>query len=284
MQPLTACIIAFNEEAKIGACLDSVAFCDEVVLVDSRSTDRTREIAAERGARVIERDWPGHIDQKNFAIDQATHDWVLCLDADERVTPELRAAIEVALADPQADGYAVNRRNVYLGRWIRRCGWYPDRKLRLFKRARGRWGGVNPHDHVHLDPPGPIARLGADLEHLSYDSIADHLKTIDYFSTIAAREKLARGQRGVTLQLLFNPPFKLLKMLVLQGGLLDGWRGFIVATLGAYYVFLRYAKLWELVHVQGEELGGGQPVRYGRRGEAEAGPGSGDDGGVEPAA
>jgi glycosyltransferase involved in cell wall biosynthesis len=287
VQPLTACIIAFNEEANLPDCLASVAFCAEVIVVDSHSSDRTREIAAEHGARVIERDWPGHIEQKNFAIDQATTEWVLCLDCDERVTPELQGEIERVLAAPEHDGYEVARRNVYLGRWIRRGGWYPDAKLRLFRRARGRWGGINPHDHVRLDPPGPAPRLKGDLVHHTYGSIADHLKTIDYFSTIAAGEKLARGQRGVTLQLLLAGPFKFFNMFVLKLGFLDGWRGVIVASLGAYYVFLRYAKLWELIHVQGKVPGQGGKVAYGRRGEppqlelsgptdAAAEPGAGD--------
>lgn len=265
MLPVTACIIAFNEEEKIEACIRSASFCAEVIVVDSHSTDRTRELATALGARVIERDWPGHIEQKNFAIDQAATEWVLCLDADERVTPELRAKVEAALAAPKVDGYTVNRRNIYLGEWIRRGGWYPDRKVRLFRKARGRWGGVNPHDHVHVD--GAVADLGADIEHLSYDSIKDHLKTIDYFSTIAAGEKLSRGQRGVALQLLLNPPFKFFKMYVLKLGLLDGWRGLIVAALGAFYVFLRYAKLWELIHVEGRARGTGERVVYGRKGE-----------------
>ena len=264
--PVSACIIAFNEEQKLPDCLASVAFCAEVVVVDSHSTDRTREIARERGAKVIERDWPGHIEQKNFAIDQATQEWVLCLDADERVTPELQAEIERALAAPDADGYEVARRNIYLGRWIKGGGWYPDRKLRLFRRGRGRWGGVNPHDHVRLDG-GRVARLQGDLIHLSYDSIRDHLKTIDYFSTIAAGEKLHRGQGWIGLQLLLNPPWKFLKMWLLQGAIRDGWRGLIVAALGAFYVFLRYAKLWELVHVEGRRPREGERFTYGRRGE-----------------
>lgn len=271
MRPVTACIIAFNEEANIDDCLASVAFCDEVLVVDSHSSDRTRELAGARGARVIERDWPGHIEQKNFAIEQATHEWVLCLDADERVTPDARAKIQQVLAQPEAaDGYTVGRRNMYLGRWIKHCGWYPDTKLRLFRRAVGRWEGINPHDHVRLEPGRRVQSLGADIEHYTYAGISDHLKTIDYFSSIAAGEKLSRGQRWVGLNLLLNPPFKFFKMFVLQLGLLDGWRGFIVATLGAYYVFLRYAKLWALIHVEGQARGTGARVAYGRRGETDA--------------
>lgn len=275
--PITACVITYNEEHNVQACLESLAFCAELLVIDSHSEDATRDLATACGARVIERDWPGHIEQKNFAIEQATQDWVLCIDADERVTPELRTRIEELFADPSAlaRGYTLNRRNIYLGRWIRGGGFYPDRKLRLFRRGQGRWEGVNPHDHVYLDPPsrsGEVRDLDLDIEHYTYRGISDHLKTIDYFSTIAAREKLSRKKKSTALNLLFGAPWKFFKMLILQGGLRDGWRGWIVAALGAYYVFLRYAKLWELIHVEG--LTGDEPdiVRYGRRGEAESAP------------
>ena len=278
--PITACVITYNEEHNVQACLESLAFCAELLVVDSHSEDATRDLAAACGARVIERDWPGHIEQKNFAIDQATQDWVLCVDADERVTPELRTRIQELFADPGAlaRGYTLNRRNIYLGRWIRGGGFYPDRKLRLFRRGQGRWQGVNPHDHVYLDPPGEVRDLKLDLEHYTYRGISDHLKTIDYFSTIAAREKLSRKKKSTGLNLLFGGPWKFFKMLILQGGLRDGWRGWIVAALGAYYVFLRYAKLWELIHVEG--LTGDEPelVRYGRRGEGDASPTAENDG------
>jgi glycosyltransferase involved in cell wall biosynthesis len=294
--PITACVITYNEEHNVQACLESLAFCAELLVVDSHSEDKTRELAEACGARVIERDWPGHIEQKNYAIEQAGQEWVLCIDADERVTPELRTRIESLFKDPAqlARGYTVNRRNIYLGRWIRGGGFYPDRKLRLFRRGQGRWQGVNPHDHVYLDPPdqtrGQVRDLNLDIEHYTYRGISDHLKTIDYFSTIAAREKLSRKKKGTALNLLFGAPWKFFKMLVLQGGLRDGWRGWIVAALGAYYVFLRYAKLWELIHVEG--LTGDEPdiVSYGRRGEAEAAPSASERadpdplGGDEPAA
>jgi glycosyltransferase involved in cell wall biosynthesis len=251
--PISACIVSYREEARIADCLRSVSFCDEVVVVDSGSDDRTREIAAAHGARVIEHAWPGHIEQKNFAIDHASFEWVLCLDCDERATPELRAKIEALFADgkePEADGFVVNRRNFYLGRWIRHGGWYPDAKLRLFKRSLGRWGGENPHDHVRMAHGGcSVEKLDADLEHHSYEDLADHLATIQSFSDIAAAEKHAKGQRGVGVQLVFNPPLRWLRMFVLQRGFLDGWRGFLVASMAAIYVFARYAKLWERIHV-----------------------------------
>jgi glycosyltransferase involved in cell wall biosynthesis len=249
--PVSACIITFNEERNVMAALESVAFADEIIVVDSRSSDRTREIAAsfrgERGGtpRVIERDWPGHVEQKNFAIDQASNDWVLCIDADERVTPELRAGVESALSNPgDAVGYTMARRTRYLGRWIRWGGWYPDRKLRLFRRSRGRWGGINPHDHVQVE--GPVVDLSGDLLHFSYRGIEDHLRTIDSFTDIAAREKDLRGTGRPLLGMLFHPPLKFLRMYILKQGFREGKAGLIIASLGALYVFLKYAKLWEL--------------------------------------
>lgn len=246
--PVTVCVITLNEEHTIEACLASVPFADEVIVVDSHSTDRTRETATACGARVIERDWPGHIEQKNFAIDQASHPWVLCLDADERLSPELQTAVLAALeragADDAPAGFTCNRRTWYLGRWIGHGGWYPDRKLRLFDRRRGRWGGTNPHDHVHVD--GPVEHLPGDLLHYSYDSISDHLRTIDLFTTIAAREKFKQGRRGGVLPLLLRPGWKFLRMYVFRAGFLDGRAGLLVALLGSYYVFLKYAKLMEL--------------------------------------
>jgi glycosyltransferase involved in cell wall biosynthesis len=258
-------VITKDEEKNIEDCVRSVGFCDEVIVVDSHSTDRTRELATALGARVVEHDWEGHIGQKNFAVAQAKNDWVLCLDADERVTPELRAAVEKIVAgEPACAGYEVNRRNVYLGRWIKHGGWYPDAKVRLFDRRRGKWGGVNPHDHVQVD--GAVQALGADLEHLTYRDVSHHVtKSIDYFSTISAKEKLARGPSFVTVQLLLGPPWKFFKMFFLRLGFLDGWRGFIVAMLGAFFVFLKYAKLWELLHVKGERAGTQEKVVYGPR-------------------
>jgi glycosyltransferase involved in cell wall biosynthesis len=265
MPRVSACVIAGNEEKNIEECVRSLAFCDEVVVVDSHSKDRTREVASALGARVVEHDWEGHIGQKNFAVSLAKNDWVLCVDADERVTPELREAVlRVTASEPDCAGYEVNRRNIYLGAWVKHGGWYPDAKVRLFDRRRGKWGGTNPHDHVQVD--GKTGSLGADLEHLSYRDVSHHVtKSIDFFSTISAREKLARGQGFVTLQLVFGPPLKFCKMFFLRLGFLDGWRGFIVATLGAFFVFLKYAKLWELVHVKGERVGTNEPVVYGTR-------------------
>jgi glycosyltransferase involved in cell wall biosynthesis len=220
-----------------------VAFCDEILVVDSHSRDGTRDLAAAAGARVIERDWPGHVAQKEFAIRQAAHDWVLCVDCDERVSDELRAEIE-ALRDagfPGHAGWSMPRLSRYLGRWMRHGGWYPDRQLRLFDRRRGRWGGHDPHDRVELQ--GAVGSLGGRLLHEPYRDFADHLSTIERYTTIMARGMHARGRRASVAHLVVNPAVRFLRFYVLRAGFLEGWRGLLVSLLAAHYVFLKYAKL-----------------------------------------
>jgi glycosyltransferase involved in cell wall biosynthesis len=243
--PLSACIIALDEEQRLGACLDALSFCDEIVVVDSHSTDRTRELAAARGARVIERDWPGHVAQKEYAIRAARHDWVLCVDADERVTPALRAEIEAlrdgALGAAGPAGYDFPRCTYYFGRWIRRGTWYPDRQLRLFDRRRGRWGGHDPHDRVEL--VGARAHLSGELLHWPYRELSEHLETIDQYTTTMARGMHARGRRAGAFDLVVRPLVRFLRFYLLKFGFLDGWRGFWLACVAAHYVRLKYAKL-----------------------------------------
>ncbi len=241
-RPLSVCIVAMNEEDRIGACIRSADFADEWLVVDSHSTDRTREIAATLGARVIERDWPGWLEQKNFAIAQAAHDWVLCLDADEWLSPQLRASILQALerADPP-DGFEFARRTRYLGRWIRHGGWYPDRKLRLFRRDLGRFEGRNPHDRVRVR--GRVEALSGDLLHDPYRSISDHLRTIDRYTTVSAQDKHARAERASLSDITLRPFGQFLRTYVLQLGFLDALPGFAVAVTAAFYVFLKYTKL-----------------------------------------
>ena len=244
--PISACVITRDEEDRIGECLASVAWCDEILVVDSHSTDRTREIAAAAGARVIERDWPGHVAQKEFAIREARHDWVLCLDADERVTKALAEEIESRRGTglERAAGYRMPRLSKYLGAWIRHGSWYPDRKLRLFDRRRGAWGGRDPHDRVELD--GPVVDLESDLEHHPYRDLEDHLRTIDRYSTTMAEQLHADGRRGRLIDVWLRPPLRFLSFYWLRGGVLDGWRGLLLAILAAHYVRLRYLKLWSL--------------------------------------
>ena len=244
---LSVVIICRDEEDNIRDCLESVKWADEIVVVDSGSTDRTLEIAREYTARVIQHPWPGHIEQKSFALEQATGDWALSIDADERVSPELAEEIREMLRQPEAAevGYTVPRKTHYLGRWITHGGWYPGRKLRLVRHGKAHWAGVNPHDHLYAD--GPVGALKGDLYHYTYRNISDHLRTIDAFTTISAREMAAQGKNRPLLHMLLNPPLRFLRMYLLRLGFLDGLAGFVVAVLGSYYVFLKYAKLWEML-------------------------------------
>jgi len=252
--PLSCCIIAMDEEDRLEDCLASVAFCDEVVLVDSHSKDRTRELARARGAQVIERDWPGHVAQKEFAIRAATHEWVLCVDADERVSDELRAEIEALRARgfPRHAGWRFPRLPNYLGTWVRHGTWYPDLQLRLFDRRRARWGGHDPHDRVELEPGATSGVLHGDLLHYPYRSFADHLATIDQYTSLMARGMLARGRKVGLSELFLRPWVRFARFFFLKRGFLLGWKGLVLALLAAHYVRLKYMKL--LVLERGEAL------------------------------
>ena len=251
---ISAVLVTRDEERNIGRALASVAWADEVVVLDCGSADRTAEICRGAGARFEERPWRGFVDQKNAAAEAARCDWVLSLDADEEVTPGLRAEIESILEAPgEAVGFRMPRRNHYLGRWIRRCGWYPDCKLRLWRRGRGRWVGGRVHERVEVD--GPVGRTRAALNHFSYDSIGDHIRRIDTYSELSARDKLDAGVRASFLRMLLVPPLQFLRLYLLRGGLLDGLPGLVVSAMGAWYAFLKQARLWELQRER-ERLGG----------------------------
>lgn len=242
---LSVCIITRNEEAHIRACIESVSWADEWIVIDSNSTDRTLEIAREMGAKVVINPFETFVAQKNLALDHATGDWILSIDADERVSPELGEEIRAVVAGDRPEvAFSMPRKTWYFGQWILHGGWYPDRKLRLTRRGRSRWSGRNPHDHLYAD--GPTGELHGDLIHYTYRDISDHLRTIDSFTTIAAREMHAAGRGHALLHMLVNPPARFLRMYLLRRGFLDGIPGFIVACLAAYYVFLKYVKLWEM--------------------------------------
>jgi glycosyltransferase involved in cell wall biosynthesis len=246
--PLSACIVAMNEEDRIGDCLASLSFCDEVLVIDSHSTDRTREVATQAGARVIERDWPGMVEQKNFALEAASHDWVLCLDADERLSADLIAEI-VELKErgfPAAAGWSFPRLSNYLGTWIRAGTWYPDRQLRLFDRHRGRWTGADPHGHVELGVGDGHARLRGDLLHYPYRSFEEHLRTIDRYTTIMAAGMHARGRRATLVDITLRPAGRFVRFYFLGRGFLLGWKGLLLAYLAAHYGRMKYAKLMVL--------------------------------------
>lgn len=238
---ISATIVALNEERNIARAVRSLACADEVVVVDSGSSDRTRELAAGLGARVVEEPWRGYAAQKNFAAACAAHDWILSLDADEEVGPELNAEIvKLKNEGPRADGYSFPRMARYLGKWIRHSGWYPDRKVRLYRRDRARWVGDYVHESVRVD--GTSAELHGDLLHYTCDSLGEHLRTLDRYTTLAAQELHARGRSAGLLQLTVSPAWTFVRSYVLQRGFLDGAEGFTIARMAALYTFRKYSK------------------------------------------
>lgn len=248
---LSACVIAMNEEDRLGGCLDSLAFCDEILVVDSHSTDGTRELAASRGARVIERDWPGFIGQREFAIRAAANDWVLCLDADERVSPELRAAIEDLRERgfPEHAGWRCPRLSNYFGTWMVHGTWYPNHQLRLFDRRRGHVGGKEPHDRVQLE--GSIGMLRGDLHHYPYRNFREHLRTIDSYTTTMARGMFDRGRKATVVDLVVRPAARFFRFYFVKRGFLLGWKGLMLAYLVSHYVRLKYTKLMVMQRLEG---------------------------------
>ncbi len=247
MHKLSMCVITLNEERNIRECLGSVTWADEIVVIDSGSTDATVAIAREFTDRVFVRDWPGHVAQKNRAVDSAANDWVFCIDADERVSPLLRSEIEAVLSgEPAHAGYSVPRLTWYCGRWIRHASWYPDRKVRLYDRRKGRFTGLDPHDRVEVE--GTVGRFNGDLYHYSYRDIAHHLEQINRYTTTMAALKAEAGVRRPVARMIGYPLAKFLKMYILRQGFRDGVQGFMVCVLGAVYEFVKYAKLWELKH------------------------------------
>jgi glycosyltransferase involved in cell wall biosynthesis len=247
MLPLSAVLIAQDEEKTIGDALASVAFCDDIVLVDSGSTDRTRAIAEAAGARVVvNAPWPGFVAQRDFATRAAHHDWVLPLDADERVSAALREEIEGRRRRGfDAAGYRIPRVVWYLGRWIRATDWYPDWQVRLFDRTRGGWQGNLVHESVVVR--GPLGRLRGELEHHPYADISDHLCKIDSYTTLWARQAHAAGRRSNVADMVAGASWAFFRNYVLKRGFLLGSSGFIVSVLNTHYTFAKLAKLRELV-------------------------------------
>jgi glycosyltransferase involved in cell wall biosynthesis len=251
MNRLSVSIIAWNEEERLRACLESVAWADEILVIDAESTDKTVQVAREFTDKIWVRPWPGFAAQKNFALDQATCEWVLSLDADERVTPELRERIaRIVQANGPGDGYSVPRKNIFWGAWVRHGGLYPDYQLRLFRRATGRFVDSAVHESVTVE--GHVETLAEPLLHHSYRGLDDFVARSNRYSTLAAREIVNRGGRAGLVDLALRPLGRFLSMYVVRGGFLDGWRGFVLAVLYANYVFLRMAKIWESRRGSGE--------------------------------
>ena len=246
---ISATIITFNEEANIRDACQSLTWADEIVVVDSGSTDKTREIAADCGARVITKDWPGFAAQKQFAAEQATHDWVFSLDADERVSDELKSSIARLREDAEdklADGYRIPRRSFYPGRWIKGGGWYPDWQLRLYRKARGRWEPRHIHESVKLDAGARVEKLSGDILHYSVRDSAQHHRMIgERYAPLAARQMFEEGRQTSALRIAAAAPAAFVSSYILKGGFRDGLAGLSIANFAAHHAFLKHLMLWE---------------------------------------
>ena len=249
MLKLSAVILTFNEERNIERCLKSVLdVVDEIVVIDSFSQDKTKAICEQYAVKFVEHKFEGHIQQKNWGITQATNPYILSLDADEALSPELKEKILNVKKNWEADGYAFNRLTNYCGQWIKHCGWYPDRQLRLWDSRKGEWQGENPHDRFVMNPGCIVKRLPGNLLHHSFYSIEDHMKTMDFFTTISAKIRFEQGKKPSFVQLLLGPIYKFFRSYILKGGILDGLLGFIICMNSAHSNFLREAKLFRLWH------------------------------------
>lgn len=242
---ISVTIITFNEEQNIARCLNSViGIADEIIVVDSFSTDRTKEICLSYDVKFLENPFESMISQKSFALEQATHDHVLALDADESLSEELRQSVMAVKHNWQADAYLLNRLTNYRGQWIKHSGWYPDRKLRLFDKRKGAWGGQNPHDKVIMQEGAKVKKLRGDMLHYFCYNVRQHIDQINRYTEVAKDEMMARGKKTSIVAIVVKPPFRFFRTYFLKLGFLDGFNGFFIAGLSAYTVFLKYTKLY----------------------------------------
>jgi glycosyltransferase involved in cell wall biosynthesis len=250
MASLTVITITKDEERNIIECLESVRWADQLVVVDSGSRDKTVDLAKRFTQDVVSIEWEGYGHARNLALDRAEGAWILWLDADERVTPELADEIRVLVErdDPEYNGYEVARRAYFLGKWIRHCGWYPSRVVRLFRRGEGRFNESRVHERLELK--GNVGQLRHDLLHFTDPNLQQYLTKFNKYTSLAAQDMAANGRRFRFWDLLVRPPFLFVKMYLLRLGFLDGVHGFILSVLSSAYVFSKYAKLWELTRTR----------------------------------
>ncbi len=238
---ISATIITHNEERNLPRAIESLRCADEILVVDSGSSDRTIEIAEKLGAKIIDSPWPGYAKQKNLAAERAENEWILSLDADESLSEALEAEIwRLKKNGPQFDAYTMPRQARYLGRWIKHSGWYPDRKIRLYHRAKASWTGDFVHESVRVD--GSLGHLEGNLLHFTCDSLSEHLRTMDRYTTLAAEQLVASKMKVTWGRLIFEPPWTFFNTYVLKAGFLDGVEGLAIANMAAVYNFLKYAK------------------------------------------
>jgi glycosyltransferase involved in cell wall biosynthesis len=247
MIKLSVAIIAFNEERNISRCLESLSgIADEIIVADSGSTDGTTEICKNFNARVVHHPFQGHIEQKNFALSQCTYDHVLSIDADEALSPELKKSILFLKENWLNEGYTFNRLTNYCGKWIKHCGWYPDEKLRLFKKNAGKWAGTNPHDQFCMHEGGKSEKLQGDLLHYSYYSIKEHLDQVNKFTEIGSESAYNQGKRSNLALIVLKPVVRFIRDYIFHLGFLDGYYGFVICKISSHAAFIKYVKLYEL--------------------------------------
>ena len=247
MIKLSCVIITFNEERNIGKCLESVKkVADEVVVIDSCSTDKTVEICKSYGARVIDHPFEGYIEQKNYALNHASNQYVLSLDADEALSDTLINSILLVKENWKCDGYTMNRLNNYCGKWIYHSGWYPDRKMRLFNKTKGSWKGVNPHDVFTLESGTTQEFLKGNLEHFSFSTVEEHISREKQFANIAASALFKNGKKSGFIHVYMSPIFKFIRNYFLKLGFLDGYYGWVISSISAKGTYWKYSKLKEL--------------------------------------
>ncbi|MFH2094784.1 MAG: glycosyltransferase family 2 protein [Bacteroidota bacterium] len=244
---ISAVIITFNEERNIERCIRSLeGIADEIVVLDSFSTDNTKNICGQLGVKFLQHPFDGHIEQKNRAVTHASSPYILSLDADEALSDKLKTSILYVKENWEYDGYIFNRMTNYCGKWIKHCGWYPDRKLRLWDSRKGKWTGENPHDRYELNQACSIQQLKGDLLHYSYYSISQHIRQVDSFTDIAAKAWFERGKRAGIMSILYKPFWKFLRDYYFRLGILDGYYGFVICMISSHATFLKYAKIREL--------------------------------------
>lgn len=244
---LSAVIITFNEEEHLDKCLTSLqGVVDEIIVVDSFSTDKTEAICKSHDVTFITQKFLGYLEQKNFAISKATHNYILSLDGDEALSDELKASILQVKDNWEFDGYYLHRKNNYCGQWIHHSDWYPDKKLRLFKKGKGEWKGINPHDSYKLQHPKSLGKLKGDLLHWIYRDYKEHNQKVERFSTIAAQSYYDLGIKSSLWKIIYRPTWAFFKAYFLRLGFLDGLNGFIICVQTYNVTFLKYIKLYEL--------------------------------------
>lgn len=247
MLPFSITIITYNEEKNIGRCIDSVAgMTDDVVVVDSFSTDETEKICRNKNVHFYKNEFKGYLEQKNYAASLTKYDYVLSLDADEALSDDLRLAINDALQNPNAEGFSFNRLTNYCGKWIKHCGWYPDKKIRIYNKNKARWAGHRIHEYLQFGNDCKIEHLKGDLLHYSYYTISDHIQQSDKFTSIFALELYEKQKKITVIKIVFSPVIRFLRDYILKLGILDGYYGFIVCAISAHAAFLKYVKLKQI--------------------------------------